>query len=71
MTDASNGERYGLIAEAGTGVNIRKHVGQQVMVTGTVTKATRERREASHNGTPVDDQYLQVNQIKQVSPSCQ
>lgn len=70
VTDV-NGERYGLVSEPGTGVNIRKHVGQEVMVTGTVAKAARERREAAKTGTAADDQYLQVNQVKKVSASCQ
>jgi hypothetical protein len=68
MTDNS-GERYGLLPERG--INVRKHVGQEVMVTGDVIKAKKERREASKNGNPLDDQYLRVYQIKRMSQSCQ
>lgn len=66
----SLGENYGLMAEAGTGVNMKKHVGQEVMVTGTVVKGAKARREAVRSGTPSDDQYLRVDQIKEVRPSC-
>ena len=65
------GENYGLTAESGTGVNIKKHVGPEVMVTGTVVKGAKARREAAKTGTAPDDQYLRVDQIKKVSPSCQ
>jgi hypothetical protein len=68
MTD-NIGERYGLRPEGG--INVRKHVGQEVMVTGDVMKAKKERREASRNGNPVDDRYLRVYQIKEMNQSCQ
>jgi hypothetical protein len=62
------GTTYGLLPE--NGINMSKHVGEKVMITGTVTKAKRERREARESGTPADNQYLRVDQIKMVSPSC-
>lgn len=67
----NTGKTFGLIAQQGAGVNIKKHVGQEVMVTGTLAKAGRERHEATKTGTPVYDEYVRVYQIKRVSPSCQ
>jgi hypothetical protein len=64
----ANGATYGLLPE--NGINISKHVGEKVMVTGTVTKAKRARREATESGAPADSQYLRVEQVKMVSPSC-
>lgn len=58
----NSGKTFGLIAEPG--VNMHKHVGQEVMITGNVTKSKRTRRVAA-------DEYLRVNQIKEVSASCQ
>ena len=70
-TTDNTGKTFGLIAEPGTAVNMHKHVGQEVMVTGTAAKAKKARREAAKSGTPADNEYLRVNQIKEVSGSCQ
>jgi hypothetical protein len=68
LTD-QNGTTYGLLPDAS--VNMKKHVGETVRVTGWVIKAKKEQREAQETGTPVDNEYLRVNQVKRVSPSCQ
>jgi hypothetical protein len=68
LTD-ENGTTYGLLPDAT--VNMKKHVGETVRVTGWVIKAKREQREAQETGTPADNEYLRVNQVKRVSPSCQ
>jgi hypothetical protein len=65
VTD-NNGQKYGLLPDPG--VNMRKHVGQKVMITGDIAKAKRERRA---EGAPADEQFLRVNQVKKVSDSCQ
>jgi sporulation protein YlmC with PRC-barrel domain len=67
LTDG-NGTTYGLLPDAS--VNMKKHVGQTVRVTGMVIKAKKEQREAQESGNPVDTEYLRVNQVKKVSASC-
>lgn len=59
MTDDA-GKTFELIPD--NGVNIKKHVGQKVMVTGTVTHRKRGEREGV--------EYLRVNQVKRVDASC-
>jgi hypothetical protein len=44
------------------GINMKKHVGQKVMITGTVTKRTKGESEGV--------EYLRVNQVKRVDASC-
>jgi hypothetical protein len=63
-----NGTTYGLLPDRG--INMKKHVGETVKVTGWVIKAKKEQSEAQESGTPADNQYLRVNQVKRVSPSC-
>jgi hypothetical protein len=46
----------------GNGINMKKHVGQKVMITGTETK----RKEGEREGV----EYLRVNQVKRVDASC-
>jgi hypothetical protein len=67
LTD-QNGTTYGLLPDRG--INMKKHVGETVRVTGWVIKAKKEQREAQESGTPVDNEYLRVNQVKKVSASC-
>jgi hypothetical protein len=67
LTD-ENGMTYGLVPYKG--VNMKKHVGETVRITGWVIKAKKEQREARESGTSVDNEYLRVNQVKRVSPSC-
>jgi hypothetical protein len=67
LTDV-NGTTYGLVPYKD--INMRKHVGQTVNITGWVIKAKREQREARESGTPAANEYLQVNRVKKVSPSC-
>jgi hypothetical protein len=67
LTDG-NGTTYGLVPYKG--IDMKKHVGETVRVTGWVIKAKKEQREAEESGTPVDNEYLRVNQVKRVSPSC-
>jgi hypothetical protein len=64
-----NGQTFGL--RPGPGINMKKHVGQEVMITGDVIKAKKEHREAAKNGTPAENEYLRVTQLKKVSNSCQ
>ncbi len=59
LTDDS-GKTFELVAD--NGVNMRKHVGQKVMITGTETK----RKKAEREGV----EYLRVNQVKRVNASC-
>jgi len=59
VTD-DTGKTFELLPD--NGINIKKHVGQKVMITGTVTK--RKKRESEG----VD--YLRVNQVKRVDGSC-
>jgi hypothetical protein len=59
VTD-NTGKTFELLPD--NGINMRKHVGQTVMVTGTVTK----RRRGESQGV----EYLRVNQLKRVQPSC-
>jgi hypothetical protein len=68
LTDG-NGTTYGLLPYKG--INMKKHVGETVRVTGWVIKAKKEQREAQDTGNPVDNEYLRVNQVKTVSASCQ
>jgi hypothetical protein len=67
LTDG-NGTTYGLVPYRD--INMKKHVGQTVRVTGWVIKAKKEQREARESGAPVDNEYLRVNQVKKVSQSC-
>jgi hypothetical protein len=71
LVRADRPHQYSVTDDAGTkfellsgnnGVNIRKHVGQKVMVTGTVTKRKQGEREGV--------QYLRVDQVKRVNASC-
>jgi hypothetical protein len=59
MTDET-GKTFELLPD--NGINMKKHVGQKVMVTGTVTK----RRKGESAGV----EYLRVNQVKRVDASC-
>ena len=59
MTDDS-GKTFELIPD--NGVNMKKHVGQKVMITGTETKVKRGEREGV--------EYLRVNQVKRVDSAC-
>jgi hypothetical protein len=68
-TTDSNGKTFGLLP--GPGINMKKHVGQEVMITGDVIKAKKARHEVRKNGTTAEEEYLRVNQIKEVSKSCQ
>jgi hypothetical protein len=63
-----SGQNFELLPAAG--MNMKKHVGQAVMVTGRVAKAKRERDEAREAGKPADSEYLRVYQLKSVNPSC-
>jgi hypothetical protein len=68
LTD-DNGTTYGLVPYRD--INMKKYVGQTVRVEGWVIKAKREQRQARQSGAPVDNEYLQVNHVKKVNPSCQ
>jgi len=59
ITDES-GKTFDLIS--GDGINMKKHVGQKVMVTGTVTKQKKGEREGV--------EYLHVDQVKRIDKSC-
>ena len=67
LTD-DNGTTYGLVPYRD--INMKRHVGQTVQVTGWVIKAKKEQREATESGAPVDNEYLRVNRVKKVSQSC-
>jgi hypothetical protein len=67
LTD-ENGTTYGLLPYRD--INMRKHVGQTVRVEGWVIKAKKEQHEAQESGTPVNNEYLRVNRVKKVGPSC-
>lgn len=60
VTDSS-GKTFELLPD--NGINMRKHVGQKVMVTGTVTR----RKKGDSEGV----EYLRVNQMKRIDASCQ
>jgi hypothetical protein len=60
MTD-DTGKKFELIPD--NGVNMKRHVGQKVMVTGTETMRKRGEREGV--------EYLRVNQVKRVDAACQ
>jgi hypothetical protein len=59
VTD-DTGKTFELIPDSG--VNMKKHVGQKVMITGTETK----RKKGERDGV----EYLRVNQVKRVNASC-
>jgi hypothetical protein len=59
MTD-DTGKTFELLPDSG--VNMKKHVGQKVMITGTETK----RKKGERDGV----EYLRVNQVKRVDGSC-
>ena len=59
ITDDS-GKTFELLS--GDGINMRKHVGQKVMVTGVVTKEKKGAREGV--------EYLRVDQVKRIDKSC-
>jgi hypothetical protein len=59
VTD-DTGKTFELLPD--NGVNMKKHVGQKVMITGTVTK----RKKGENEGV----EYLRVNQVKRVDSSC-
>jgi len=63
-----NGTTYGLVPS--NGINMKRHVGQKVLITGSEIKAKREQREAQQSGTPVDNEYLRVTHVTKVSTSC-
>jgi hypothetical protein len=67
LTD-NNGMTYGLVPYRD--INMKRHVGQTVNISGWVIKGKREQREARESGTPVANEYLRVNGVKRVSPSC-
>lgn len=64
----TNGTSYGLLPDRG--IRMKRHVGQEVMITGNQIKAKKEIREANESGTPADNEYLRVYQLKKVSGSC-
>jgi hypothetical protein len=59
VTD-DTGQKFELLPD--NGVNMKKHVGQKVMITGTVTRPKRGEREGV--------EYLRVNQVKRLDSSC-
>jgi len=59
VTD-DTGKTFELLPD--NGVNMKKHVGQKVMITGTVTK----RKKGESEGV----EYLRVNQVKRIDSSC-
>ncbi len=67
MKDA-NGQTYGLVPARN--LAMKRHVGQEVMVTGNVIKARREIRRDNAAGATADNEYLRVNQVKRVSSTC-
>ncbi|HEY3824414.1 MAG TPA: hypothetical protein VGL82_07630 [Bryobacteraceae bacterium] len=67
LTD-NNGTTYGLVPSRE--VNMKRHVGQTVNISGWVIKAKREQREARESATPATNEYLRVNRVKRISPSC-
>jgi hypothetical protein len=60
LTTDDTGQTFELLSD--NGINIHKHVGQKVMITGTVTKEKRGEREGV--------EYLRLNQVKRVDGSC-
>jgi hypothetical protein len=59
VTD-DTGKTFELLPD--NGVNMKKHVGQKVMITGTVTKEKKGAREGV--------EYLRVNQVKRLDAAC-
>jgi hypothetical protein len=59
ITDES-GKTFELLS--GDGINMKKHVGQKVMVTGIMTKERKGAREGV--------EYLRVDQVKRIDKSC-
>ena len=59
VTD-DTGKTFELLPD--NGINMKKHVGQKVMITGTETKRKKGEREGV--------EYLRVNQVKRVDTSC-
>jgi len=59
ITD-NTGKTFELLPDKG--VDMKKHVGQKVMITGNVTK----RKKGDSEGV----EYLRVNQVKRVDASC-
>jgi hypothetical protein len=60
MTADDTGQTFELLPD--NGINMKKHVGQKVMITGTETKRKKGEREGV--------EYLRVNQVKRVDASC-
>ena len=59
VTDDS-GKTFELVPD--NGINMKKHVGQKVMITGTETRRKKGEREGV--------EYLRVNQVKRIDASC-
>ena len=75
----ANGKAYGL--KAGSGVNLKPHVGHQVSVTGTAMSGSAEGHEgakesgaANRNSAKAggeESEHLMVSDLKMISTSCQ
>ena len=64
---ADDGKTYGLKSAK---VDLAKHMGHKVTVTGSVT-AAKEKNKVSKSGVPEEDMHMKVNDLKMVSTTCQ
>lgn len=63
-----DGKRYGL---RGQGVDLAKHVGHKVSVTGTKMREGKETNEKHEAGAKEEDMHLRVSDLKHISETCQ
>jgi len=64
-----DGKTYGLRGKSG--VDLSKHVGHKVSVTGTQMREKNEGKEKSEAGSKEEDAHLRVSDIQHISETCQ
>jgi len=64
-----DGKHYGLLGQSG--VDLSKHVGHKVSVTGTEMREKGEGKEKDEAGSKEEDVHLKVSGIKHISETCQ
>jgi hypothetical protein len=63
-----DGKRYGLRSQ---GVDLAKHEGHKVSVTGTKMREGNEAKEKHEAGAKEEDMHLRVSDLKHISETCQ
>jgi len=64
-----DGKTYGLRSRSG--VDLAKHVGHKVTVTGTKMREGNEAKEKHESGAKEEEMHLRVSDIQHISETCQ